>query len=57
MRGLPAMSLRSLTLAPGFIAPCLPTKTREPPSGELWIQEIKHDGFRVTRPREDCWWR
>jgi ATP-dependent DNA ligase len=42
------MSLRSPTLAAGFIAPCLPTKTRDPPSGELWIHEIKNDGFRVT---------
>ena len=35
------------TLAAGFIAPCLPTKTHEPPSGRLWIHEIKHDGFRI----------
>jgi bifunctional non-homologous end joining protein LigD len=32
---------------PGFIAPCLPTKAAQPPSGSLWLHEIKHDGFRV----------
>jgi bifunctional non-homologous end joining protein LigD len=35
------------TLPAGFIAPCLPTKTQSPPSGPLWLHEIKHDGFRV----------
>jgi hypothetical protein len=27
--------------------PCLPTKASTPPSGALWLHEIKHDGFRV----------
>jgi bifunctional non-homologous end joining protein LigD len=31
----------------GFIAPCLPTKAQQPPTGEAWLHEIKHDGFRV----------
>jgi bifunctional non-homologous end joining protein LigD len=35
------------TLPAGFLAPCLPTKTDELPSGGLWIHEIKHDGFRI----------
>jgi ATP-dependent DNA ligase len=30
-----------------YIAPCLPTKAHEPPSGPRWLHEIKHDGFRV----------
>jgi ATP-dependent DNA ligase len=30
-----------------LVAPCLPTKAAEPPSGGLWLHEIKHDGFRV----------
>jgi bifunctional non-homologous end joining protein LigD len=34
-------------LPAGFIPPCLPTKAQEPPSGPLWWQEIKHDGFRI----------
>jgi hypothetical protein len=35
------------TLPPGFIAPCLPTKTTQLPSGGQWLHEIKHDGFRI----------
>jgi ATP-dependent DNA ligase len=35
------------TLPAGFIAPCLPTKTDELPSGSQWLHEIKHDGFRI----------
>jgi ATP-dependent DNA ligase len=30
-----------------FIAPCLPTKTSNLPSGSQWRHEIKHDGFRI----------
>ena len=30
-----------------FVPPCLPTKSAVPPSGPLWLHEIKHDGFRV----------
>ena len=37
----------------GFIAPCLPTKTDKLPSGDLWLHEIKHDGFR--RPHWSHW--
>jgi len=37
-----------LELFAGFIAPCLPTKAPEPPSGSHWLHEIKHDGFRVV---------
>ena len=40
--------LRMRALPAGFIAPCLPTKTDKLPSGDLWLHEIKHDGFRVT---------
>src|SRR3954447_8890143 len=41
------MSLRLHTVPAGFIAPCLPTSAPQPPSGALWLHEIKHDGFRV----------
>jgi bifunctional non-homologous end joining protein LigD len=34
-------------LPTGFIAPCLPTKADQLPSGSQWLHEIKHDGFRV----------
>lgn len=30
--------------------PCLPTRAVKPPSGEQWIHEIKHDGFRIVAP-------
>jgi bifunctional non-homologous end joining protein LigD len=44
--------LRMRTLPTGFIAPCLPTKTDQLPSGGLWIHEIKHDGFRVIARKD-----
>jgi len=28
------------------IAPCQPPKVARPPSGPLWVHEIKHDGYR-----------
>jgi bifunctional non-homologous end joining protein LigD len=37
----------------GFIQPCLPTKAQRPPSGEAWLHEIKHDGFRVIARKDD----
>jgi len=36
----------------GFITPCLPSKATQPPSGPLWIHEIKHDGYRLMVRRE-----
>jgi ATP-dependent DNA ligase len=32
---------------PGFVPPCLPMKAKQPPTGGLWLHEIKHDGFRI----------
>ena len=31
----------------GFIEPCQPSKVMRPPSGPLWVHEIKHDGYRL----------
>jgi ATP-dependent DNA ligase len=45
-------SSRQRLFPSGFIAPCLPTKARKLPSGDLWLHEIKHDGFRIIA-RED----
>ena len=42
MRALPA----------GFVPPCLPTKAPAPPSGALWLHEIKHDGFRIVARKD-----
>jgi hypothetical protein len=39
-------------LPPGFIAPCLPTKAHTPPSGGMWLHEIKHDGFRIIARKD-----
>jgi DNA ligase D-like protein (predicted ligase) len=30
-----------------FIPPMLPTLVQEPPSGDKWLHEIKHDGYRT----------
>src|SRR6516225_9559714 len=45
--------MSSRALPAGFIAPCLPTSAPEPPSGEGWLHEIKHDGFRVIARKSD----
>jgi bifunctional non-homologous end joining protein LigD len=37
-----------MSLPFGFVPPCLPTKALQPPTGEAWLHEIKHDGFRVV---------
>ena len=39
-------------MRPGFIAPFLPTKAQQPPSGDAWLHEIKHDGFRVIARKD-----
>jgi bifunctional non-homologous end joining protein LigD len=44
---------RPRTLPAGFIAPCLFTKTDKLPSGDLWLHEIKHDGFRIVARKND----
>jgi bifunctional non-homologous end joining protein LigD len=41
-----------MPLPRGFIPPCLPTKAPQPPTGETWLHEIKHDGFRVIARKD-----
>jgi ATP-dependent DNA ligase len=41
-----------MSLPPGFVPPCLPTKAASPPCGEAWLHEIKHDGFRVIARKD-----
>ena len=36
----------------GFIEPCLPSTCSLPPSGDRWLHEIKHDGYRMLARRE-----
>jgi bifunctional non-homologous end joining protein LigD len=43
---------RDLTLPSGSIAPCLPMTAPAPPSGPLWLHEIKHDGFRIIARKD-----
>jgi bifunctional non-homologous end joining protein LigD len=31
--------------------PCLPTRVMKAPTGERWVHEIKHDGFRIIARR------
>jgi ATP-dependent DNA ligase len=38
---------RSSSHMPAFIALQIPVLSAEPPTGEGWIHEIKHDGFRT----------
>jgi bifunctional non-homologous end joining protein LigD len=42
-----------MPLPRGFIPPCLPTKAPQPPTGEGWLHEIKHDGFRVIARKHE----
>src|SRR5438874_1942972 len=46
------MLLRSPSRRSGFVEPCRPSKAITPPSGPLWVHEIKHDGFRLMVRRE-----
>jgi bifunctional non-homologous end joining protein LigD len=46
------MLARPRTLPIGFIAPCLPTKVHTLPSGDGWLHEIKHDGFRIIARKD-----
>jgi bifunctional non-homologous end joining protein LigD len=41
-----------MPLPSGFIQPCLPTKAPQPPTGEAWLHEIKHDGFRIIARKD-----
>jgi bifunctional non-homologous end joining protein LigD len=50
--GLTTTRRRDLTLPAGFIPPCLPMMAPRPPSGPLWLHEIKHDGFRIIARKD-----
>jgi ATP-dependent DNA ligase len=38
-------------MSPPF-TPCIPTRALAPPTGERWIHEIKHDGYRLIARRD-----
>jgi bifunctional non-homologous end joining protein LigD len=46
------MLSRPRTLPAGFVQSCLPMKAPKPPSGALWLHEIKHDGFRIIARKD-----
>jgi bifunctional non-homologous end joining protein LigD len=48
-----ALTPRALTLPAGFIPPCLPMQAPRPPSGPLWLHEMKHDGVRIIARKDD----
>jgi ATP-dependent DNA ligase len=47
-----AMLVRPSDLPAGFIEPCLPSSAPTPPSGEVWLHEIKWEGFRVIARKD-----
>jgi len=56
MTFLPSMSWRTPApprRSPGYIEPCLPTRSSKPPEGPQWIHEIKHDGYRLIVRKHD----
>jgi ATP-dependent DNA ligase len=38
--------------SPGFVPPCLRTKASQRPTGNAWLHEINHDGFRVIARKD-----
>jgi bifunctional non-homologous end joining protein LigD len=38
---------------PGFVDPCCPTPHKAPPTGDGWLHEIKHDGYRAQTQLSD----
>jgi bifunctional non-homologous end joining protein LigD len=39
--------VRSKLVPPGFVQPSRPTLSKNPPTGEHWVHEVKHDGYRL----------
>jgi ATP-dependent DNA ligase len=38
--------------ADGFVDPCIPSRAPKPPAGPGWVDEIKHDGYRLIVRRD-----
>jgi hypothetical protein len=51
-RAMSAFSKRRLVQAAIPLQLCLPRRADTPPTGDGWIHEIKHDGFRVLVRRD-----
>src|SRR5215207_3672383 len=41
-----------LVRPPGFILPCRPTLAANVPTGDGWLHELKHDGFRIIAHKD-----
>jgi hypothetical protein len=35
-----------------FFDPCIPSRAAKPPSGPVWVHEVKHDGYRLIVRRD-----
>jgi bifunctional non-homologous end joining protein LigD len=44
----------AMPLPHGFVPPCLPITAPQLPSGDTWVHEIKHDGFRLMARRDSA---
>jgi bifunctional non-homologous end joining protein LigD len=44
--------MRIKPLRAGFVIPAQPVKASKPPSGDDWVHEIKHDGYRIIVRRD-----
>ena len=49
---MPCDAGMSRILPAGFVWPWLPTRTGRPPSGDLWVHEIKNDSVRVIARKD-----
>jgi ATP dependent DNA ligase domain len=36
----------------GYVPPCIPTRAYKAPAGPGWVNEIKHDGYRLQVRRD-----
>src|SRR5215213_6052646 len=41
-----------LVRPPGFIVPCRPTLAANVPTGDGWLHQLKHDGFRIIARKD-----
>ncbi len=44
--------MKTEPLPAGFVIPAQPVKASKPPSGADWVDEIKHDGYRIIVQRD-----
>jgi len=52
MRTLTRLAPPKLVRPPGFIVACRPTLAANVPTGDGWLHELKHDGFRIIAHKD-----